>query len=247
MIAASCAEVPVGFSVPSTKPEQVTLVEVLEAVHLVDDVDRARQSVHDLRRELEAQIHPPGADVEQQVAGRARGVVPRAVQLAERVQARRPRPEREAVPRLGTDRRPPCAARRPGCGNRPSARCPGRRTAGRGRCPRHPARTVRTRKIAASVRGVRIGWGCGIIRFSPGRALRGSAGCRRVNRGPGRRVIWLGRGGPDPSRAISSAGEHCLHTAGVTGSIPVSPTLGAPEPLAATAGRAACMPGSCVT
>ena len=25
-------------------------------------------------------------------------------------------------------------------------------------------------------------------------------------------------------RAISSAGEHCLHTAGVTGSIPVSPT-----------------------
>ncbi len=26
-------------------------------------------------------------------------------------------------------------------------------------------------------------------------------------------------------RAISSAGEHCLHTAGVTGSIPVSPTI----------------------
>ena len=26
-------------------------------------------------------------------------------------------------------------------------------------------------------------------------------------------------------RAISSAGEHCLHTAGVTGSIPVSPTM----------------------
>src|SRR5690349_12847052 len=25
--------------------------------------------------------------------------------------------------------------------------------------------------------------------------------------------------------AISSAGEHCLHTAGVTGSIPVSPTI----------------------
>src|SRR3979411_45981 len=28
----------------------------------------------------------------------------------------------------------------------------------------------------------------------------------------------------ETSRAISSAGEHCLHTAGVTGSIPVSPT-----------------------
>ena len=29
---------------------------------------------------------------------------------------------------------------------------------------------------------------------------------------------------PSERRAISSAGEHCLHTAGVTGSIPVSPT-----------------------
>jgi hypothetical protein len=29
-------------------------------------------------------------------------------------------------------------------------------------------------------------------------------------------------------RAISSAGERCLHTAEVTGSIPVSPTIGGP-------------------
>ena len=28
-----------------------------------------------------------------------------------------------------------------------------------------------------------------------------------------------------PNRARSSAGEHCLHTAGVTGSIPVAPTI----------------------
>ena len=28
-----------------------------------------------------------------------------------------------------------------------------------------------------------------------------------------------------PDRARSSAGEHCLHTAGVTGSIPVAPTI----------------------
>src|ERR1051326_3207584 len=32
------------------------------------------------------------------------------------------------------------------------------------------------------------------------------------------------RGCETTARAISSAGEHCLHTAGVTGSIPVSPT-----------------------
>ena len=30
------------------------------------------------------------------------------------------------------------------------------------------------------------------------------------------------------SRALSSAGERCLHTAEVTGSIPVAPTLGIP-------------------
>lgn len=30
---------------------------------------------------------------------------------------------------------------------------------------------------------------------------------------------------PNGARVISSAGEHCLHTAGVTGSIPVSPTI----------------------
>src|SRR6476620_3486115 len=34
---------------------------------------------------------------------------------------------------------------------------------------------------------------------------------------------------PTAARAISSAGEHCLHTAGVTGSIPVSPTTAAPR------------------
>jgi hypothetical protein len=34
---------------------------------------------------------------------------------------------------------------------------------------------------------------------------------------------------PTAARAISSAGEHCLHTAGVTGSIPVSPTLEGPR------------------
>ena len=34
---------------------------------------------------------------------------------------------------------------------------------------------------------------------------------------------------PTAARAISSAGEHCLHTAGVTGSIPVSPTTHRPQ------------------
>ncbi len=37
-------------------------------------------------------------------------------------------------------------------------------------------------------------------------------------------MLPIGYTEPAISGAISSAGEHCLHTAGVTGSIPVSPT-----------------------
>src|SRR6185437_16395082 len=35
--------------------------------------------------------------------------------------------------------------------------------------------------------------------------------------------------GSSDDRARSSAGEHSLHTGGVTGSIPVAPTIGCPE------------------
>jgi hypothetical protein len=37
-------------------------------------------------------------------------------------------------------------------------------------------------------------------------------------------IATLNISGQRRSRAISSAGEHCLHTAGVAGSIPASPT-----------------------
>ena len=48
---------PSGFSVPSTKPEQVAVVEEPEAVHLVDDRDRAGHRLEDPAGQLEADVH----------------------------------------------------------------------------------------------------------------------------------------------------------------------------------------------
>ena len=83
--------------------EQVALVEVLEAVGLVDDVGPAGQPVHQLRGQLEAQIHPSGPEVEQQVARRGDGGVPGADDLPERVQLGRPRAAEQPVPQSRTD------------------------------------------------------------------------------------------------------------------------------------------------
>jgi len=49
--------------------EQVTLVEILEAVRLVDDVGDLPQPLDDLAGQLEAEVHLAGPQVEEQVAG----------------------------------------------------------------------------------------------------------------------------------------------------------------------------------
>src|SRR5580658_7668646 len=61
---------------------------------------------------------------------------------------------------------------------------------------------------------------------------RGPGGARTTPRNPGAPfVLTMGRCHTLPlKRAVSSAVEHCFHTAGVTGSIPVPPTT---EPLSA--------------
>ena len=82
--------------------EQVALVEVLEAVRLVHRGHDVADAAHDLRGELEAQVHVGGADVEQQVAGRGHRVV-HALDLAEGVQVGRPRRAEQPVPRVGAE------------------------------------------------------------------------------------------------------------------------------------------------
>jgi hypothetical protein len=83
--------------------EQVALVEVTKAVNLVDRRDRATEALHDPGRELEAEIHALGADMEQQIArGRDRVARPRP-NLAEDMQLGRPRLSEHAVPGFGAD------------------------------------------------------------------------------------------------------------------------------------------------
>jgi hypothetical protein len=102
MSAASITASPLGFSVPSTNQE-VAVVEVAEAVHLVDRRDRVAEAPHDLRRDLEAEVHALGADMEKQVPGRRDGVARSRPDLAERVKLGRARLPEQAVPCLGPD------------------------------------------------------------------------------------------------------------------------------------------------
>jgi hypothetical protein len=51
------------------EPQGVSVIEVTKAAHLVDRRDRVAKTPHNLRRHFEAEIHPLGADTEQQVPG----------------------------------------------------------------------------------------------------------------------------------------------------------------------------------
>lgn len=84
---------------------QVALVEVLEAVHLVGDGHGAPQPVHQPGGQLEAEVGPAGADVEQHVARGGRGGVARPAQLLEGVEPGRARPGEQAPPGVRTDPR----------------------------------------------------------------------------------------------------------------------------------------------
>ena len=68
-----------------------------EPLHLLYGGDRVAEGVHDLRRELEAQVHPLGADVEQQVTRRCDRVARSGPKLAERVKLRRTRLAEQAI------------------------------------------------------------------------------------------------------------------------------------------------------
>ena len=83
--------------------EQVAHLEVLEAVHLVDDRRRAVEHVHDLAGQLEALVLVRGPDVEEQIARRRRRVVRGALEFDERVQLGRARTAEQTVPDLRAD------------------------------------------------------------------------------------------------------------------------------------------------
>ena len=85
------------------KAQEIAVVEISKAMHLVDARNRVAEPRHDLRRQLEAEIHAFGADVEEQVAGRRDRMARAGADFAERMQLRRPRRAEQLIPRLGSD------------------------------------------------------------------------------------------------------------------------------------------------
>ena len=79
--------VALGVLGPVDEPEQIALVERPEAVDLVDHGRGVAEMLGQPLGELEAQIHPLRADVEQQVARGAGRVVHRSVVDGQWVQA----------------------------------------------------------------------------------------------------------------------------------------------------------------
>ncbi len=81
--------------------EKIAVIEVAEAVHLVDRGHCAAETTHDLRGDLEAQVHPLGADMEQKVARGSDGVARSGPELAEGVKLSRARVAEQPVPGVG--------------------------------------------------------------------------------------------------------------------------------------------------
>ena len=85
---------------PVHEAEQVTLVEVLESVDLIDDRGHVAEPVHDLAGELETEIHLRSANMKQQITRSGHGSVLGAGDLAEGMQLRRACSGEQAVPGL---------------------------------------------------------------------------------------------------------------------------------------------------
>ena len=86
------------------EPEQITVVEEPEPVHLVDHGHRPGHRSQDVIGQLEADVQRLGPNMEQQVPGRCRGRVSGAVQRDERVQFGRSRAVEQPVPGVRADR-----------------------------------------------------------------------------------------------------------------------------------------------
>ena len=72
-------------------------------MHLVDRRDGVPKLGHDLRRDLEAQIHPLGADMKQEIARRCDRVARSGAELPKRMKFGRSRVAEQSVPGVGPD------------------------------------------------------------------------------------------------------------------------------------------------
>ena len=85
------------------EPQEVAVIEVAKPVHLVDRGDGVPESRHDLRRHFEAEVHPLGADMKEQVSGSRNRMARSGTDLPERVKFGRARVPEQPVPCIGSD------------------------------------------------------------------------------------------------------------------------------------------------
>jgi hypothetical protein len=83
--------------------QKVAVIEVAKAVHLVDCGDGLPELRHDLRRHLEAQVHPLGADMEQEIPWRCYCVACSGSELSKWMKFGRTRVPEQPVPGVGAD------------------------------------------------------------------------------------------------------------------------------------------------
>src|SRR4029077_142653 len=83
--------------------EEIAVVEIAKPMHFVDRRNRIAEPGHDLRRQLEAEVHALGANVEEEIARRRARMARARLDLSKGMQLRRPRITEEPVPRLGAD------------------------------------------------------------------------------------------------------------------------------------------------
>ena len=152
---------PSGFSVPSTKPSRSRLSKNRKPCTSSTTVIAPPSPSTSLAGQLEADVHRLGADVEQQIARGGRRVVPRAVELDERVQFGRAAGRRTAGPTRPSRSTSPPTAAWPGS-RKPIARTnPEMSASASWTVCSPPSSMVATRKMAAGVNGARTGCGSG--------------------------------------------------------------------------------------
>ena len=83
--------------------DEIAVVEIAKTMHFIDHGNGLAEPGHDLRCQLEAEIHALGANVEEEIAGRGDGMARAGPDFPKRMQFRRPRLTKEPVPRVGSN------------------------------------------------------------------------------------------------------------------------------------------------
>jgi hypothetical protein len=86
---------------PIDESDDIAVLEIAEPLHLVNGRDCIPEALHDLCGQLETDVHPPGADVKQDIPRGGDRMAAAGADLSKRVQLSGPRVTEELIPRLG--------------------------------------------------------------------------------------------------------------------------------------------------